>query len=249
MLVNKASQEWLLPFIYHSIMFTTAEKLVSFHRVHDVPDEQMSQRLSMIDNLYIGAGPGDWPTRGDLLYSNDAWPMTIICRIFWMCNNLQSLALLHLDQNKWQRLEYAIPASLKNLVLGPIHGPFHVSHLTKRPQLEHFTSADSFMRDDEVVDVVTFPSLKTFRRMSSGVASSSVHLQAECVPSSTLGQYEIVVCNAGPSSGAVVASLESAVQQITDDPRISVSSIGSRWEHAIYEEYCDRRRRYFSAWF
>ncbi|TEB18229.1 hypothetical protein FA13DRAFT_1822138 [Coprinellus micaceus] len=146
MLVNKASQEWLLPFAYHSIVFATAQKLVGFHRTHDVPDEQLSQRLSLIHNLYIGAGPEHWPTRGDLLYSNDAWPMTVLCRIFWMCNNLQSLTLLHLDQNKWQRLEYAIPASLRRLVLGPIHGPFHVSHLTKRPQLEHFTSVDSFMR-------------------------------------------------------------------------------------------------------
>jgi hypothetical protein len=249
--VNKASQEWLLPFAYHSIVFATAQKLVGFHRTHDVPDEQLSQRLSLIHNLYIGAGPEHWPTRGDLLYSNDAWPMTVLCRIFWMCNNLQSLTLLHLDQNKWQRLEYAIPASLRRLVLGPIHGPFHVSHLTKRPQLEHFTSVDSFMRDDEVVDAVAFPSLKTFRRMSNsltnGVASFCTD-QVECISSSSrLERYEIVVCKAGSSSGPVIASIESIIQQITDDPRIGVSSIGSRWEDAIYDEYCDRRRQYFGA--
>jgi hypothetical protein len=168
-----------------------------------------------------------------------------------MSNNLKSLTLLHLDQNKWQRLEYAIPASLKRLVLGPIHGPFHVSDLTKRPQLEHFTSADSFMRDDEVVDAVTSPSLKTFRRMSNSVTNGVASLctdQVECVSSSSrLERYEIVVCKAGLSPGPIVASIESMVQQITDDPRISVSSIDSRWENVIYDEYCDRRRQYFGA--
>lgn len=256
LLVNRASGQWLIPFVYHSISFTTAKKLVTFHKVHDVPEERLSQRFNLIYNLYIGAAPEDWsetrPTRsrGDLLYASNVWPLTTLCRIFWMCGNLQNLALLYLDQNEWQRLEYAIPASLKKLVLGPIHGSFHPSDLRKRPRLEHFTSAECYMRDDEVLDVVTFPSLKTFRRMSNSLNGAVIFSteKVECLSrSTTLEKYEIVVCNTKRLSIPVRTFIKALVQRKTDDPRICVKSMPDcRWGSIVYEEYCEFRRQHFS---
>ncbi|KAF6745386.1 hypothetical protein DFP72DRAFT_1077536 [Ephemerocybe angulata] len=244
--INQAAYQWLKPFIYHSISFTTARKLVLFHRTHDVPDDRLSSRLGWVHNLYIGAGPEQ---QGDLLYTSP-WPLTIVCRLFWVFTSLERLALLHLDQNQWQKLEYAIPSSLKVLTLGPIHGPFHVSDLRKKPQLEHFTSAEAFMRDDEVLDVVTYPSMKTFRRMTNstknGVALCCTD-QVECVAGSqNLERYEITICAPEPEADEGTEDLRTRVKEITDDPRVYISTVpGSQWNDVIYDEYCSARRQFF----
>ncbi len=89
---------------------------------------------------------------GDLVHGSTDWPLTIISRILWLSTALTHLTIVGLDQNKWHLLEHAVPASLECLSLGPVHGPFRPQALTRRPRLRSFTSAATYMRDDEVLD-------------------------------------------------------------------------------------------------
>ena len=201
----------------------------------------MSSRFHLIRNIYIGRTP-DEP--GDLEYASTVWPLTSVCRLLWECKKLEHLTLLYLDQNKWVELEHAIPATLKTLVLGPIHGPFHASNLPQRPQLEHFTSLHTFMRDDEVVDVVLYPSMKFFRRITDGTNMDPFLAvgQVPCISkTTTLEEIEIVISGPPNYSTLALSLCKKKLDEITSDPRIKLRHDLRHWLQTIFDEFLEYR--------
>lgn len=205
----------------------------------------MEERFRLIRNMHIGRTPS---TLRDLTHTSANWPLTVIGRILWLTTSLESLTLLELDQNVWYRFEHAISASLRYLALGPIHGPFHPQDLKKRPKLETFVSVLTYMRDDEVRDVVCFPSLKRFSRLLD--APSSAYLtdpslsfavdQAKCVSQSTnLERLEIVLCGCLP--------FIRQAKEATDDPRVLVMGDARNWLNVIYDEYLLERQKFIGV--
>jgi hypothetical protein len=258
LLLNQAAHQWLLPFVYHSLMFTSSQKLAKFHAAHDVPAERMSERLKLVRNLWIGAEPSNARRRlnGDLAYASSAWPVTITTRLLLMCESLERFTLLNLNQNDWEKLEHAVPASLKYLSMGPVHGPFRIANLSKDSQLQQFTSISAFMRDDEVRDLVMHPTLKSFRRLSEAIDTDTLAKfaaeQAECVSDSvTLKEYNIAICLRPRSlfdAYSLIDQVENKLRENTQDSRVFVSTIPDRfWSDVVHEEYLSARLGMFGA--
>ncbi|KAJ2936762.1 hypothetical protein H1R20_g325, partial [Candolleomyces eurysporus] len=233
-------------------MFKSSQKLARFHAAHDVLEERMSQRLKLVRNLWIGAEPSNTKRRlgGDLTYASSAWPVTIITRILLMCSSLEHFTLLNLSQNDWEKLEHAIPASLKYLSMGPVHGPFQIANLPKKSQLQQFTSISTFMRDNEVQSLVLHPMLQTFRRLSEAIETDTLAKfaaeQVECVSKSTiLKEYIIAICLRPGSlydGYSFIDQVEIKLRENTEDPRVFVSTIPNQyWSDVIHEEYLSVR--------
>jgi hypothetical protein len=239
--VCQAAHEWLLPVLYHSISFTTASHLSTFVSAHYIPEGRMNSRFHLIRNIYIGGTP-DEP--GDLEYASTIWPLTIVCRLLWECKKLKHLTLLYLDQNEWVKMEHAIPATLKTLVLGPIHGPFRASNLPQRPQLEHFTSSQTFMRDDEVVDLVLYPSMKIFRRITDANSMGPLWAvdQVPCISRTiTLEEMEIVISGPPEYSTPALSLCKRKLNEVTNDPRIRLRQDRRHWLQIIFDEFLEYR--------
>lgn len=239
--VCQAAHEWLLPLLYHSISFTTASHLSTFVSAHDIPDEGMSSRFLLIRNIYIGKTP-DEP--GDLEYASAVWPLAIVCRLLWKCKKLEHLTLLHLEQNKWGKMEDAIPATLKTLVLGPIHGPFRASNLPQHPHLEHFTSSQTFMGDDEVVDLVLYPSLKIFSRITDANSMGPLWAvdQVPCMSKTImLEEMEIVISGPPEYSAPALSLCTMKLNEMTNDPRIKLHQDRRHWLQIIFDGFLEYR--------
>ncbi|KAG2008454.1 hypothetical protein CC2G_013886 [Coprinopsis cinerea AmutBmut pab1-1] len=115
--------------------------------------------------------------------------------------------------------------------MGPVHGPFIPSDLRNRPPIESFTSIATFMRLEEIQDVVNYPTLKTFRRLISNhdftvSVMAPSELTALTLPSS-LETFDVIIVGKEATS-----SLESTREEIAqrllqslDDSRVQVRSI------------------------
>ena len=198
----------------------------------------MNSRFHLIRNIYIGR-PRDEP--GDREDTSTVWPLTIVCRLLWECKKLEHLTLLYLNRHKWVEVEHAIPATLKTLVLGPIHGPFRASNLPQRPQLEHFTSSHTFMRDDEVADLVLYPLMKIFRRITTLTNMGRLLAVGQVPRTMTLEEIEIVV--SGPTEYSTLATSYSKrkLDEKTSDPRIKVRHDLRHWLQMVFDEFLEYR--------
>ncbi|KAJ2916541.1 hypothetical protein MD484_g3849, partial [Candolleomyces efflorescens] len=254
LLLNQAAHQWLLPLVYHSLLFTSSHKLVKFHAAHDVPEERMRERLKLVRNLWIGAVSSNPKRRldGDLTYPRPL-PVTVITRLVLMCESLERLTLLNVDQNDWGEVEAAIPANLRSLSMGPIHGPFRIA---KGSQLQQFTSINSFMRDDEVRGLVMHQTMNSFRRLSEAIDSDTLAKyaaeQVECVSdSATLKEYNIAICLRPGSlfdAHPLIDQVENELRKASLDSRAFVSTIPDRyWSDVVHDEYLSVRLAMFGA--
>ena len=236
--VCQAAHEWLLPLLYHSISFTTASHLSTFVSAHDIPERRMSSRFHLIRNIYIGRNP-DEP--GDLGAST-VWPLAIVCRLLWECKKLEHLTILTLSFGEQNKMAHAIPATLKTLVLG--NGPFLASNLTQRPQLEHFTSCYSVMRDDEVVDLVLYPSMKIFRRITdaNSMGPFLAVSQVSCISKTiTLEEMEIVISGPTSYSALALSLCKRKLDEMISDPRIKLRNDLRHWLQIVFDEFLEYR--------
>ncbi|KAF8233585.1 hypothetical protein L208DRAFT_1435535 [Tricholoma matsutake] len=196
--------------------------------------------MLLIKNMWIGNSP-IVHTHRDLQYGSTAWPMTVIHRILWACNNLRSLYIVDLDQNQWYRLQNDIPASLEHLAMGPVHGPFFINNLMRHPRIRHFTSAQTFMGDDEVQEIVLFPHMRQFRRIVDFDSRNTLSValkQASCISKSkTLEEMQLLMCGNGQHDEAIL-KLKAKVQYISDDKRIIIqSSQAKSWLDLLCSEF------------
>ncbi|KAF9475712.1 hypothetical protein BDN70DRAFT_883420 [Pholiota conissans] len=236
-LVCRTVHSWLIPVLYHSISFTKSRQLSKFLSGHDIPNDPLESRFSLIQNLYIGHTPH---TAGNLLYGSSSWPLTIVSRILWLSTSLKRLTILNLDQNKWRLFEHVIPASLEHLTLGPVHGPFHPQDLTRRPRLKTFTSAATYMRDDEVRDVVCFPSMRVFRRMMPPLTMISFYAvnQVKCVEEArTLESLQIMLTGFSTPQKNDRKILDDFLLEVTKDPRVVVIERREEYVSVVWGEF------------
>jgi hypothetical protein len=236
--ISKGSYNWILPIMYHSITFASAAQLNAFYASHNGLDDATANRVLLIQQIWIGNTP---ITHDDLQYGSTAWPITAIHRILWTCTNLRALYIIGLDQNQWYRLENAIPASLDHLAMGPVHGPFFIKNLTRRPRISYFTSIQSFMRDDEVQEVVIFPHMRLFRRIADLNSRNMLTFaleQASCISKSeTLAEMQLLICGGGQHDEPVL-ELKARVLEFTDDKRVVVRSCPDKsWIDFLRSEF------------
>ncbi|KAG6828175.1 hypothetical protein H0H92_008906 [Tricholoma furcatifolium] len=208
--------------------------------------EDAHPHYGLILSLWIG------PTLSrpsDLLYGSTSWPITIIDRILNSCNNLRSLYLVNLDQNNWFRIEDAIPQSLESLTMGPVHGPFRINEMKRKPRIHHFTSIQTFMRDDEIRDLVVSPHIRTLRRIWSSSGTRLYFLdQAECVrQSETLRVMELMFPCVDDHK---LRALRDYLKNVTNDPRVVISTDHSgTWEDIVRAEFEMEQISYLSEQF
>lgn len=242
-LVCKTTHAWILPILYHSISFTKASQLSSFLSSHDIPDDPIESRFALIENLHIGRTSSN---NSDLFYGSSNWPLTIVSRILWLSTSLKRLTILDLDQNKWRLFEHVIPASLEHLTLGPIHGPFHPQDLTRRPQLRSFTSVATYMRDDEVREVVLHPSMRVFRRVIPPFSSLETHAvsQVTCVEEAkTLESLQIVLTGSPENNPSM---WRSWLLDVTKDPRVVILERSEDYWRIFSDDYEEYRLGFIS---
>ena len=237
LLVSRKCYSWILPLLYHSVKFTKADQLSKFLSSHDIPNDHMETRFRLIQDMYIGPTPSD---PGDLQYSSTNWPVTVISRILWLSTSLQNLTILDLDQFKWHTLEHVIPSSLRNLTLGPVHGTFRVQNLKQRPQLVQFTSVLTYMRDDEVRDIVCYPSLHKLRRIldATSMGPQWAVAQVACISKArTLEALELVICGKPECTTPARVLAMGYLNQLTDDERVVVWEDKRDWLGIVFEDY------------
>jgi len=234
----------MLPLLYHSVRLTTSKQLSKFLVTHDIPNNPIETRFSLVQNLYIGVTPSE---QGDLAYGSTAWPLTILCRLLWLCRSLKKLIILNLDQNRWHTFVHAIPASLEYLTLGPVHGPFRPQDLKQLPALKTFTSVLTYMRDDEVQDIVCYPSMRVLRRILDG-SSMAPHWAVEqvgCISKSpALERLEIVIFGRPAYTSAAAAVARDGLKEVTKDPRVVIPEDYRSWLDIVYVEFQDYRLAY-----
>ncbi|KZT23687.1 hypothetical protein NEOLEDRAFT_528172 [Neolentinus lepideus HHB14362 ss-1] len=203
-LVSKAVHSWIIPLLYTTVLLRTTRQIERFFetlRDEDAISTRLGEQSRLLGNsvrrLWIG------PTVDNGIVNHHAsftywsssmthWPITMVHQILMHCTSLQSLAVIELDQNKWRMLESAVPASLKSLWLGPVHGPLIIKNFLRGPHVSRYTSIDTYMRDDEVVDIVLSPHTRVFRRIfSEGHGEFALH-QLPCVKAAT-GLREMIL--------------------------------------------------------
>ncbi|KAF9010059.1 hypothetical protein BDQ17DRAFT_1347456 [Cyathus striatus] len=229
-LVCRATNDWVLPILYHSIRFTTTAQVDIFIKAHDVPVDRLASRLLLVRNLYFGRTP---ITQGDLTYTSP-WPVDTIARMLWMCRFIETLTILYLDMEKWHKFEHAIPATLTTLVMGPIHGTFSAEALTHRPRITYFTSCHTPLSHEEFMSTITYPTMRKLRKILP-------HLKK----SSTLESLEIVITGPAIYSDTSYNILQKQIPQVTDDKRISLTQVVTHdWVSIPYAEFQTTRREY-----
>lgn len=105
------------------------------------------------------------------------------------------------------------------------------------------------MRDDEVEDVVSFLSLRSFRRLYQALPTASLTDamlstaagQATCISLSTsLERLEIILCGYEP--------FIKRADESTDDPRVVVMGVRRTWLQLLYDEYLVERQRFIGVY-
>lgn len=239
LLVCKPAHAWLLPLLYHSIEFITSDQISKFLRGHDIPDGPLNSPLSLIKNIYIGGTPTN---PGDLTYGSTNWPLTTLSRLLWLSHSLERLTILNLDQNQWHKFNHTIPPSLEYLTIGPVHGTFRPQDIKQQSALKHFTSISTYMRDDEVQDIVCYPSMRTFRRIleTSSMAPQWAIEQVGCISKSeNLDRMEILLFGRQDYTALVSEIVQEQLKKITDDPRVVIETDRRKWDAIVYSEYED----------
>ena len=239
LLVCRNCCSWILPLLYHSVKFTKADQLSKFLSSHDIPNDHMQTRFRLIQDMYIGPTPS---CPGRLQYPPTDWPVTVISRILWLSTSLRNLTILKLDEFKWHNLEHVIPSSLQNLTLGPVHGTICLQNLEQRPRLVQFTSVLTYMRDDEVRDMVCYPSLRKLRRIleAMNMGPQWAVAQVACISKArTLEGMEIVICgNPGFAARARVLA-RKRLDKLPHDERVVVreDECGRGWLGIVFDDY------------
>ncbi|KAF5381389.1 hypothetical protein D9615_008324 [Tricholomella constricta] len=234
LLVCKSSCEWITPLLYRSVTFWHAGQISKFYALHNV-EEGQHVHFRHIQHLWIGSTPSH---HRDLDYASSSWPITILDRIFNACSNLRSLYIIDIDQNQWYRLEDAIPGQLETLAMAPVHGAVRINEMKNKPRLRHFTTAHTFMRDNEIQDLVLSPHLETFRRLVASMQSQEVWGmdQTACVSEfKTLKEMQLVFYG---TPATKLCEQEAKLRDITDDPRVVLSlSKAETWRELLYSEF------------
>lgn len=239
--VCHAAYDWVLPLLYHTITLSSHAQIVAFFVAHNTLEDADTNKLRLVRNLWFG--PQRNTSDSSLFYGSSSWPLTIIHRVLWFCTGLQSLYLVNLDQNEWFRLENVIPSSVTRIAMGPVHGPFILRNLQHCPRIESFTSALSFMRDDEVREIVTYPHMREFRRILQAhpLASVSDILvdQLPCVSDSqTLQSMRFEICGPRERAQGLLSTIKTKIQERQSDARISASRVAEDdWMVYLHEEF------------
>jgi len=219
------------------VTLRSVNQISAFWAIHNTSEDRIRSRLLLIQNLWIG---NTSDSGGNLTDGHIFWPLPIITRILWSCTRLRSLYLINIDQNDWIRLEKAIPASMESMAMGPVHGPLHIKDLTREPRIRKFTSAQSFMRDDEVRDVILSPHMQKFRVLFSAQRASQIQTleQVGCISETeTIEEIEFLILGPTPSP-SLLQELKEKLRNITTDRRVKIrtSPIAS-WIEFLYSEF------------
>lgn len=146
---------------------------------------------------------------------------------------------------------HAIPASLEYLTLGPVHGPFRPQDLKQLPALKTFTSVLTYMRDDEVQDIVCYPSMRVLRRILDG-SSMAPHWAVEqvgCISKSpALERLEIVIFGRPAYTSAAAEVARDGLKEVTKDPRVVIPEDCRGWLDIVFVEFQDYRLAYLGLW-
>ncbi|KAF8903290.1 hypothetical protein CPB84DRAFT_1774434 [Gymnopilus junonius] len=247
LLICRAVHTWMLPLLYFSVQLTTSAQLSKFLSTHDIPNDLLESRFALVRNLYIGEAPSE---QGDLAYGSTTWPLTILCRLLWLCRSVKKLTILNLDQTKWYMFTHAMPASLEYLTLGPVHGSFRPQALKQLPTLKAFTSVLTYMRDDEVQDIVCYPSMRVLRRILDG-SSMAPHWAVEqvgCISKSpALERLEIVIFGRPAYTSVAASVVRDELKVVTKDPRVMISEDCRSWLDIVYAEFEEYWMEYLAS--
>ncbi|KII87899.1 hypothetical protein PLICRDRAFT_42417 [Plicaturopsis crispa FD-325 SS-3] len=241
-LVCRTAQSWLYPTLYTSVTLSNVGLILNFFNAVGNPEghpRPCPSPAALVQRLWIGH---TWYAgQGSLCYSALGWPITIIHQILVMCSNLRALTIINLDQNDWRRLEDILPPSLESLQLGPIHGPLILKNLSRGIRLRSLTSANTYLRDEEVRDIVLSSDMRKFRRIhTTTIGIGYCFDQLPCVTQAdALEEMQILFCCSDENFEDVHELIEKHAE-ILKDPRIVVkheSKYRGDWMRLLHDEF------------
>lgn len=247
-LVCRSALDFIIPELYRSVTLSSPSQIFAFqdalvrsqnNRVQQVALFPNRNLPSLVRNLWVG--PKTCLSLHGLSYASSSWPIDSIHSIFSMCLGLRSVAMVNLDQSMWFRLESVIPPTVETLYLGPIHGSLSLKSMRCFSNLHSIVSANTYMPDWEVKDIVTSPHCRRFCRFFQW----SVHVefafkQLECMAQAAgLEDMQIVVFGHGDFERKVGRMVRDH-SQFLKDKRISVvcrPSSDSDWMESLYSQW------------
>lgn len=190
-LVCRLSHAWMTPILYNSVVLSSTGWITRFFITLKSAESRVAH---LVHAIWIGPSTMDESLSGTLTYGYGHANM--IEGILKSCTSLRTFVLINFNHDQWPKIESAIPNTLENLVVGPIHGSLDMRTLARAPGLRTLTSLNTYLRDDEVRDVVLCPNLRHFRRVVSshswpfGFAMDQLPIVSK---SETLEKMEILI--------------------------------------------------------
>lgn len=108
------------------------------------------------------------------------------------------------------------------------------------------------MLNEDLEDLMTYPSLKVLRRMTESLfhVAFSLAAEKECVPLvSNLEKYEIVVCETNVKSAEALVESIRGVHEIPDDPKLCITPCPRRCWDIVRDEFISTRNWFFGEQF
>lgn len=236
-LVCRTSLSWMLPILYNTVALNSSGCITRFFIALKSTDGKNAHHVHA---LWIGPVAKDEGISGSLRYGYSHASM--ITEIINLCSHLRIFALINFNHDQWSQVEDILPSTLNDLTVGPIHGPLDMRTLAHVSDLQSITSVNTYLRDDEVQDILLSSGMRHFRRVISA-QSSPFGFAMEQLPvvskSKTLEKMEILVV--GPE-----AQLDAHRRhmlghpELTTDKRIVFSfelDHGSGWHGWLYNDF------------
>lgn len=242
-LISSTVYDWVLPVLYHSLRFTFAQDIINFVAKHDVPDERIHIRFLLIRNLYVGRTPAE---NGDLLYGSHRWPFKALKRLLSLCSELRSLTILSVEEKVWPQFEPLLPPHLDKMTLGPMHGSIDSHLLNLSPPITYFTSAYTCLSDDELEDIVMWPTMKKVRKFCEANSMGpiwAINQAPVATKSPHLKEYEVVICGPPDYTEPACGFAKQSLRDMGVDSRVVLHDApNGSWVSLIHQEFIDCRK-------
>lgn len=230
---------WVLPVLYHSLQFPFAPRLISFVAKHDVPEEHIRMRLLLVRSLYIGCTPSE---ERHTVYLHDLGPCVALERLLSLCSELRSFILIG---THWPRFESLLPPHLDKITVGPMHNSISLRQLNSGPPIVYLTSAFTFLTDNEMEDIASYPTMKKIRRLCDANSMGPFWAVKQAFIAAHLQEYEIVICGTPDNTRFVRSLAEEILIEMDIDCSVTFreASLGS-WVNLVHQEFVDWRHHF-----
>jgi hypothetical protein len=127
-----------------------------------------------------------------------------------------------------------------------MHGALVPHNLKQKPPIRYLTSAYTCLSDEEIEDVVMYPTIARMRKYCEAGTMGpawTINQASIVTKSKSLQEYEIIICGAPDDTGPVYLFAEQTLKEMGVGKRVVLNQAPSgSWIKTIFNEFLDNRR-------